>query len=106
VGDASPEAEEAEVHEEDVGGGQKRYGEGKAVTTSISLDIKPGWLNVARRLQSVSRKQAGYAVVSIRVLVNADGEPLLWNDPTVTRLEPLRAAEQFLSDLLTKVGRG
>lgn len=77
-----------------------------SASASAPLDIKPGWLNVARRLQSVSRKQAGYAVISVRVLVNADGEPLLWNDPTVTKLEPLRAAERFLSDLLAKVGRG
>lgn len=76
------------------------------MTATIPLDIKPMWLNVVRRLQSVSRKQAGYAVVSIRVLVNSDGEPLLWSDPTVARLEPMRAAERFLSELLGKVGRG
>lgn len=60
-------------------------------------DVKPAWkgpllawLNVIRRLQSVGRQRnEGYAVLTIRVLVNQDGTPVTWSEPDVTRLEPL-----------------
>lgn len=46
------------------------------------------WLKVIRRLQSCARKQEGYAVVSLRVLVNQDGIPVNWTSPTMTLIEP------------------
>lgn len=52
-----------------------------------TIDLKPGWLNVVRRLQSVATSQ-GYAIVTIRVLVNAEGLPVLWTEPTQCKIEP------------------
>jgi hypothetical protein len=63
---------------------------------SLPKDIRPDWLNVIRRLQSVGRKQAGYAVVTIQVVVNADGRPIFWNDPEVKLLEPRDKIETAL----------
>lgn len=51
------------------------------------LHIRPTWQRVAARLQSVARTN-GYAVIILRVIVNADGNPVVWPSPTVVKLEP------------------
>ncbi len=53
-------------------------------------DIKPQWLNIARRMQSCGRKQAGEAIVKILIVVDANGNPILWVEPKITKLEPQR----------------
>lgn len=68
------------------------------MSASLPLDIKTPWLNVARRLQSVARS-GGLAVITIKIVVNADGIPVSWTSPRVTQIEP-RASEALL-DLLT-----
>lgn len=77
----------------------------------MTQDIRPPWhsivLNIVRRLQSVARgAQSGYAILTINVLVNADGnpaifrgKPLIWTNPEVVKLEPQRAEViQLLED--------
>ena len=54
------------------------------------LDIKPDWLNIIRRLQSMSSKNNGTAILTIKVLINENGTPLFWTEPTIDRLEPRR----------------
>jgi len=66
------------------------------------LDIKRGWLNVARRLQSVARTQ-GLALVSITVLVDQEGCPRFWLEPTVKKIEPSRSADEIL-EIFSKDG--
>jgi hypothetical protein len=56
--------------------------------TTLPPDIKPDWLNIIRRLQSVGRKRTGYAVVTIQVIVDANGTPVLWLEPDVKGVEP------------------
>lgn len=53
----------------------------------IPNDVKPEWLSVVRRLQSVGTSR-GYSVLTIRVLVNAQGVPVLWMEPEQKKLEP------------------
>lgn len=67
-------------------------------------DLKPPWLNVARRMQSVS-KTGGLALVQITVLVNADGVPKLWLEPTCRKIEPRRSSTEIL-DLLSAATNG
>ena len=62
-------------------------------------DLKPPWLNVARRMQSVS-KTGGLALISITVLVDVDGIPRLWMEPNCKKIEPRRASQDIL-DLLS-----
>jgi hypothetical protein len=50
-------------------------------------DINPEWMSVIRRLQSVS-KSNGLSVVSIAILVDADGKPISWTAPEKILLEP------------------
>lgn len=66
-------------------------------------DIKTGWLNVARRLQSVARTQ-GLALVSITVLVDQEGCPRFWLEPNVRKIEPSRSADEIM-EIFSKDGR-
>jgi hypothetical protein len=59
------------------------------------LDIKPGWMNVVRRLQSISHT-GGLAIVSIVVLVDQDGCPRLWLEPQCKKIEPKKSTEEIL----------
>ena len=54
---------------------------------NLPEDIKPEWLSVVRRMQSVS-KSSGLSVVSIAILVDADGKPISWTAPEKILLEP------------------
>lgn len=40
-------------------------------------DIQTRWYNVTRRMQSVSKSE-GYSIVTAKVLVDADGNPVTW----------------------------
>lgn len=51
-------------------------------------DIKPHWFGVVRRLQSVTAKVRDLAVVSIEIIIDSEGRPVLWTEPVLSRLEP------------------
>lgn len=63
-------------------------------------DIKPKWLNVVRRMQSVVCEQRGYAVVTMKILVGPTGEPVIWLNPELQTIEPLRGSSEFLESLM------
>lgn len=62
-----------------------------STTITLTSDVKPQWLNVIRRLQSACHGNQGYAVLSIRVLVNGTGEPVCWTEPARVKVEPRSA---------------
>lgn len=62
----------------------------------IPEDIKHEYLSLIRRIQSVS-KSGGYSVIRISVLVDADGTPIAWTEPTQVKLEPKSAVALLLS---------
>jgi len=62
------------------------------------LDLRPGWLKVSRSMQAQSCKQRGYAVVSINVIVDSNGNPIFWSEPNLTKIEP--AASDALPRLM------
>lgn len=72
------------------------------VQQPITPDIHPAWLNIIRRLQSVARSDnRGLAILTIKVLVDADGKPCrLWGDPLVVKLEPCDSAESEIERIL------
>jgi hypothetical protein len=72
---------------------------------TLPQDIKPDWINMIRRIQSVARRQQGYAIISICVVVNQDGIPMFFNEPVVTKLEPHGNATQFLGQLISGLRR-
>lgn len=65
------------------------------------LHLRPAWQKVAARMQHEARKTQGYAVVSIQILVNGDGNPIVWFEPTMRRIEPRQCDElaKFLTGL-------
>ena len=70
--------------------------------SDLPQDIKPDWLNVIRRLQSMGRQQAGYGIVTIQVIIDANGKPVLWNEPELKRLEP----QSMVAELMMKIMSG
>ena len=62
-------------------------------------DVKPAWINLIRRLQSVAKSQ-GLSVISIDILVDADGSPISWSEPKKTMLEPKKSAGDLLRALV------
>jgi len=65
-------------------------------------DIRPEWLSVVRRLQSVATDHnQGLAVLSIHVLVDSTGRPQAWTEPACKLLEPKGRASKLL-ELLTE----
>lgn len=65
----------------------------------VTKDVKPEWLNVVRRLQSACHGNQGYAVLSLRVLVNGDGAPVCWTEPDRVKVEPRSLAFDALLKL-------
>ena len=64
-------------------------------------DVRPGWLNAARRLQSVARgHHQGYSVLRITIVVDENGNPKFWCEPEVDRFEPGLSGGQFLARVL------
>ena len=61
-------------------------------------DIKPRWLNLVRRLQSASASSGnnGHAIIQISIIVDKNGNPEVWSEPRVIKLEPLSRTEEFL----------
>ena len=59
----------------------------KIANDKTPQDIKKEWLSLIRRFQSVASTN-GYAIVSMQVLVDRDGIPVSWLEPTVTKIEP------------------
>ena len=52
------------------------------------IDLKPGWLNLAQRGQSLARREhGGYSIIKFTVLVDQDGAPLIWTVDKI-KLEP------------------
>lgn len=65
-------------------------------TSAIPLDINKSWFPVIRRLQSIA-KSGGLSVVSISIIVDADGTPKAWTSPRKTLIEPKSAAGAILA---------
>lgn len=69
----------------------------------MSEDLQPNWMNIARRCQSIVCQEQGFAVVTIRVLVGPSGDPVLWMQPKIEKIEPLRGATVFLHTVLERI---
>lgn len=52
-------------------------------------DLHPNWVDIVRRLVSLAPRDGQKpAILSINILVGADGTPTNWSRPNVTVLEP------------------
>lgn len=67
-------------------------------------ELKPRWLGFALRMQGLARSQAGCAIIEVAVVVDAEGNPLVWLEPKMKKIEPLSARDWLIS-LLTTNGK-
>ena len=58
--------------------------------------LKEKWLNFARQLQSLARKQNGVAKIEATVIVDSDGNPLFWEEPRLTKYSPCLEASRTI----------
>ena len=64
----------------------------------IPEDIRSEWLNVARRLQSKARGgHGGFLLLKIDILVDLEGNPIIWSKPDCILMEPTRMGELLQS---------
>jgi hypothetical protein len=63
-------------------------------------------MRIIRRLQSISRKNGGLAILCLKVLVDSDGRPLIWADPLITLVEPMIGAEAELQTVVKRASTG
>jgi len=73
---------------------------------TLPRDIRPDWLNVIRRLQSVACQQRGYAIITMSVVVDAAGRPVFWESPRMTQLEPAEGAARFMAQVVAGLRDG
>jgi len=58
------------------------------------LHLRPQWQKLAARLQHEARKTCGYGIITVRVIVvDGNGNPVLWTEPSLTKLEPKGLAD-------------
>ena len=50
--------------------------------------LRTPWKNFALRAQNVQRAKDAPAIIQMTLLVNSDGNPILWTQPKVILLEP------------------
>jgi hypothetical protein len=50
--------------------------------------LKPAWRDFALRAQSIARNNKNATIIRMTVLVNTDGNPMLWTEPKIIKLEP------------------
>ncbi len=68
---------------------------------SEPLHIRPQWQKLAARLQHEARKSTGYGIVCIRaILIDANGNPVLWTEPSLTKLEPKNLCMSSMLEIL------
>lgn len=65
------------------------------------IDSLRNWFPAIRHMRSVARQSTGYAIVTLRVIVNEFGQPAgLWIMPELTRLVPRYTADQALAEVV------
>ena len=67
---------------------------------NLQMSIRRQWEPFVLRLQSKACRQTGFAVINVTFLVGPDGNPVLWGEPAMTKLEPLNGASHFLNHLM------
>jgi hypothetical protein len=71
-----------------------------AITPEALLSIKnKRWLGLVRRLEQMAMTQNGHAMIQLTVIVNKQGEPVIWLTPRMTLIEPMDASQTFLDIL-------
>jgi hypothetical protein len=65
----------------------------------VTDDIKQSWFNPIRAAQAACRKNRGYAILTLTVLVNKN-DPMLWSEPQLIKVHPAKLADYQVSPAL------
>ena len=65
-------------------------------------DIRRKWFDVVRRMQSTTSNVTTVSILQVNIVVDKNGDPLVWTEPRLTKLEP-RSARQAVVDLLRQL---
>lgn len=66
------------------------------------------WESLVKRLAGVAERECanrGFAVMTVEVLIDANGNPAFWTEPRLTKLEPRMGAGAFLDRVMQIVGQ-
>ena len=67
------------------------------------VDLLRPWFPLIRRVRKAAKNGGSYAVLSMRVIVDGDGIPRHWTEPSRLVVEP-RATGEDLVKLLERLG--
>lgn len=73
----------------------------------MPTDRDKRWEAVLSRIKQESRetlennKRDGVCIVTMHIVVDADGNPIVWTVPNSVRIEPTRSAKEILLSLLS-----
>lgn len=62
---------------------------------ALPENIRPQWNGLIQRLQGKACQQNGHAIITISILVDAGGNPILWTEPSMQKIEPMGSSQQF-----------
>jgi hypothetical protein len=63
-------------------------------------NIKPEWYyGLVSRVQQVANSQNGFAVLEFKVMIRK-GNPLIWSEPKMTKIEPIHRSDQFFQQVI------
>ena len=71
-----------------------------AGASSLTEHIRPKWTTYMQNLQQVACRNNGYALIRSTLLVDENGEPVYWVEPSIERIEPRRSAGEFIGQML------
>lgn len=72
---------------------------GRYSIPEVSQDLRSKWLNAARRMQSIALSK-GISIITLRVVVDENGDPIHWLTPKVEHVEPAASANAFIERFL------
>jgi len=62
--------------------------------------LRSGWISVAARMQQVACTNNANAVITMNVLVDRHGNPALWFEPSVSKIETAARLDDALQQML------
>jgi hypothetical protein len=63
--------------------------------------LKPRWLSVASALQAKAMTQNGNAIITISIVVDKEGTPIVWTEPSRKFISPRNQGLNWIRDILT-----
>ena len=77
-------------------------GNGSRDANWMPRGVHPRWLDVIRTLITRNRNgnNDGIAIISINIIVDGNGTPILWAEPRIRRLSPMASASDNLAEII------